>query len=223
MLSAVLSAIFIATVFISALTYNSVSGNNINKREYWRIPVLFVPLTFFIAWSANILDRYSGQHDSLLTALIFFTIGAVFYASVFIRDLVSFFTRPGQHPSAFTAVPAIIFAAAVSERFMPNIYNNIFYGIFRMAAFIATYFIIDFFLAAFRNQINKYISRESKQTWVLTSWYGFGFVMALSLISTYLGIDRQVLSWVSDSFGYWPTQITTVFIKFPENLNFLFR
>ncbi|MCX2781049.1 hypothetical protein [Microbulbifer thermotolerans] len=222
MISVYLAVIFIATVFISALFYNSVSGNRIDKREYWRVPFLLVMLIFFISWSVNILSRYSGQHDSLLTWLTFFTVGAIFYLSPFIRDLVSFFNKPGQQASAFTAVPTIILAAAVAENFIPNIYDKILYGMYRMIIFFAVYFIVNSVITVFRIQINKYISAQKRQIWVRSSWIAFSFYMALVVISIYVGFNRFVLNWINESLGSWAAQIITDFLEFIVNINFLF-
>lgn len=222
MVSAILAVIFIATVFISALVYNSGSINIYGKKEYWRVPFLLVILVFFISWSVSVLNRYSGQHDSLLSVLTFFTVGAIFYASAHMCDLVSFFNKPGQQPSAFTAIPAIMLAAAVARSFMPEIYDNIFYGMYRMAIFFAVYFVINFLLSGFRSQINKYIKSEYRKAWVHSSWVVFGIFMSLVVISIYIGFSKPVLNWITDNSGPQVSHIITAFINFVANMNFLF-
>lgn len=171
-------------VFLVTAKLNEFARNNANRfREYLRLAVLVVGLSFFVAWSAGVLARYSAMSEQLLHFLTIFAVAAVWLLVDAWRQLFNLFSRPGDERSVVTALVELLVPLSIASIVVPSVNGQTANGLIKLAIFLACLGLFSFILTGFRRQLELLLPASWRRNWVHYSWAAFGGVMILVTVA----------------------------------------
>lgn len=194
-----LSAVY-GTVFLAFAKLHEFTRRNTRPlREYVRLALLIIVLSFFVVWGADKLARYSAMADHLLHFLTVFVVAAVWMLIDAWRQLFNLFSKPGDERSVITAVLEIALPLSIASIVMPSVNVQMNVGLAKLAVFLVCLGLFSFILTGFRRQLGQLLPVSWRKNWVHYSWRVFGVLMVFVTLALALSrapiVYTQLAQW----------------------------
>ncbi|SFR42394.1 hypothetical protein SAMN05216203_0177 [Marinobacter daqiaonensis] len=188
-MSTFLLSMLYGAVFLTSAKLNEFAKNNATwLREYIRLAVLVTGLSFFVAWSASVLARYSAMAEQLLHVFTLFVLAAVWLLIDYWRQLFTLFSKPGDERSVITAMLELVVPLSIASIVVPSVRGDMIYGLMKVLIFLVCLGLFSFILTGFRRQFAQLLPVSLRRNWVHYSWTVFGCLMIVVTLA--LAVSR---------------------------------